>query len=104
MHVYAAMAEEEGRRISQRTTAALQAAKRKGVVLGATGVERAVENKAAADAFARRVRPVLRQLQRDGITTVRGVAAELNRRGVAAANGGQWHPTSVARLLARVSP
>ena len=101
LHVYAAMAEEEGRRIASRTKAALAAAKARGKRLGRTGKIRARENKAAAEAFAHKLTPVLRELRRDGIETVRGIAEELNRRGVETPRGGQWHPTSVARLLAR---
>jgi hypothetical protein len=34
-----------------------------------------------------------------GFTSVRGIAAQLNERGVLTARGGSWHPTSAARLL-----
>jgi hypothetical protein len=34
-----------------------------------------------------------------GVTTVRGIAKELNRRGVHAPRGDAWHPTAVSRLL-----
>jgi DNA invertase Pin-like site-specific DNA recombinase len=103
LHVYAAMGEEEGRRIADRTRAALQAAKARGVKLGVTGAERATENRAEADAFAHAMRSTIAKMRRAGIRSVRGIAEELNRRGVETARGGQWHPTSVARLLERLA-
>jgi len=102
LHVYAAMGEEEGRRISERTKAALAAAKRRGVKLGRTGVIRAAENKKAADKFAKKTRRVVKEIEANGITSVRGIAAELNGRGILTPRGGQWHPTSTARLLKRL--
>ena len=51
-------------------------------------------NPAEADALA-----LVAQLRADGLS-VRAIAAELNRRGVPA-RGASWHPTTVARLLAR---
>jgi DNA invertase Pin-like site-specific DNA recombinase len=97
LHVYAAMAEEEGRRIAARTKAALQAAKKRGTKLG-----RAAENKTAAETFARKLRPVIRELRKEGVTTVRGIAEELNKRGVETPRGGRWHATSVERVLGRL--
>ena len=102
LHIYAAVAQQERSVIASRTRDALQAAKRRGVKLGKTGRQRAKENKAAADAHAATLAPLIRELRADGITTVRAVAAELNRRAVPTPRGGAWHPTSVARLLARV--
>jgi Resolvase, N terminal domain len=50
LHIYAAMAEQERRMISQRTAAGLAVAKAKGVVLGSTGKALAAKNAAAAAA------------------------------------------------------
>jgi hypothetical protein len=36
-----------------------------------------------------------------GISTVRGIADELNRRGIPAPRGGQWSHTQVFRLFAK---
>jgi recombinase len=47
------------------------------------------------------VLPIVRQLQAQGVTTGRGLAAALNERGVKTARGGQWHDSTVANLLAR---
>jgi hypothetical protein len=76
--------------------------KRRGVKLGKTGKQRAKENKAAADAHAKALGPTIRELCAAGITSVRAIAAELNDRKVPTVRGGEWHATSVARLLARL--
>jgi DNA invertase Pin-like site-specific DNA recombinase len=102
LHIYAAVAQKERSLIAARTSEALQAAKRRGVKLGRTGGQRAKENKAAADAQARALRPTVRELKAAGITSIRAIATELNRRAVPTARGGEWHPTSVARMLARI--
>jgi DNA invertase Pin-like site-specific DNA recombinase len=102
LHVYAAVAQQERSLIASRTREALQAAKRRGVKLGKTGRLRAKENKAAASAQAKALLPLVRELRAAGVTSVRAIAAELNRRAVPTAKGGEWHPTSVARVLARI--
>jgi DNA invertase Pin-like site-specific DNA recombinase len=101
LHIYAAVAEKERNLIAARTREALQAAKRKGQKLGKSGRERARENKASANAQAKALQPILRGLRVEGIVSVRAIASALNQRGVPTSRGGQWHATSVARLLAR---
>jgi DNA invertase Pin-like site-specific DNA recombinase len=103
LHIYAAAAQEEARAISARTKAALQAAKARGIRLGRNGVERlAPANKAAAVERARRLRPVLVDLIATG-ASMRQIAGELTKRGIATPRGGQWHPTMVARILKRLA-
>lgn len=99
LQIAAVFAEWEGRKISERTKAALARSKKK---LGVTGKVRARENKAVAKAHARSLKPVLRKLAKEGITSVRKVAHALNERNIPTARGGRWHPTSAARLLARI--
>ncbi|MER9504445.1 recombinase family protein [Mesorhizobium sp. M0579] len=100
LHVYAAMAEEEARRISQRTKAALAAAKARGTRLGANGAALAETHAADADAFALQVGPHLAGLQEEG-ASIRSASQHLNDRDIKAFGGGRWHPTSVARTLKR---
>jgi len=102
LHIYAAMSEKERENIGQRTRAALQAAKARGVKLGKTGVVRAAQNRAEADEFAEAMRGTLAKLRKAGVTTVRAIAEELNRRAIPTARGSQWHPTSVQRLVERL--
>jgi hypothetical protein len=49
---------------------------------------------AAADAFAANVRPIIKEIQTSGVSSLRGVAKALTARGVATArgylNGGSW--------------
>jgi DNA invertase Pin-like site-specific DNA recombinase len=107
LHLYAALAEKERRLISERTKAALGAKKSAGAVLGnvrnlevagAIGRSRLVER---ADDFARRLAPSLQAIQSQGPTTLRSIAAALNRQGIKSPNGGAWHPSSVANLIGR---
>lgn len=102
LHIMAAVAEGEREMISERTKAALAAAKARGVQLGTPNTQRlAQERRAAADAQARKLRADLAELWVAGITNAREIAAALNARGIPASRGGRWHPTSVQRLLAR---
>lgn len=57
---------------------------------------------AVADAFAAELRPLVTSLRAAGVTTLNGLAQELNRRGVKSARGGRWHASSVRNLLARL--
>jgi DNA invertase Pin-like site-specific DNA recombinase len=107
LHLYAALAEKERRLISERTKAALAAKKSAGAVLGnvrnldeagAIGRSRLVER---ADDLARRLAPSLQAIQSQGATTLRSIAAALNRQGIKSPNGGAWHPSSVANLIER---
>lgn len=102
LHIYAAVAEQERSVIASRTRDALKAAKRRGVKLGRTGRVRAKENKAAAQKHASSLAPIVRQMQAAGTTSVRALSEELNRRKVPTSRGGQWHPTTVGRVLARI--
>ncbi|WP_417724367.1 recombinase family protein [Salipiger sp.] len=101
LHVYAAMAEEEGRRISERTKSALAAARARGVKLGATGQALAGRHKAHADAFAIAMAPNIDELRRMGLS-VRKVAERLNLDKVPAYSGARWHATTVQRLIKRI--
>jgi DNA invertase Pin-like site-specific DNA recombinase len=94
MHVYSAMAEEEGRRISERTRAALASAKARGIRLGANGVALAAQHKAAAEDRALAIRT-------DGLT-FRQAAERMNAMQVPTAGGKHWHSTSVFRVWKRI--
>ncbi len=103
LHVYAAMAEEEARRISERTRSALQAAKARGVRLGTSCRPLADANRNEALQHARDVGPLIASLKKQGIS-VRGIAARLNSDKVPAYSGGEWHPTAVQRVWSRFQP
>ena len=103
LHLQAAFAEEEGRRISLRTKEALAAAKRRGVDIGATGRKLARRHKAIAMQRARALRPIFDELHRIDIRKPVQIAEALNRRGVAPPSGsGLWHRVTVHRTLRRL--
>ena len=107
LHIYAAFAERERAIISARTRAALQAKKARGALLGnRTNLAEAqalggASSRAAADAFAANVLPVVRHIQGIGLTTLAELAEAQNARGIATARGGRWHAMSVRTVLAR---
>jgi DNA invertase Pin-like site-specific DNA recombinase len=112
IHILAAVAEDEATRISERTRAALAAAKARGVKLGnprgsahlaGLGNGSAVAAvKAKAQARAEDLADVVADIRAGGATSTRAIAAELTKRGMLTPRGGQWHATSVANLLARI--
>lgn len=104
LHLEAALAEREARVISERTKAALAAAKRRGVVLGANGRTLAVRNRAEAVARVAPMAGRLTALRGEGLS-LRRIASTLNAEGVSppGASGGVWHPATVQRALERVA-
>jgi DNA invertase Pin-like site-specific DNA recombinase len=85
LHILAAVAEHERTLISQRTKAALVAAKVNGRKLGGPKLALATKlgnkaNAAAADRFAANVVPIIREIKATGATSLRAVAAALTAR------------------------
>src|SRR5580700_6017912 len=107
LHIYAALAEKERALIADRTRAALAQKKAQGAALGNrtnladASAKGADANRAAADAFAANVLPIVQQIEASGVKGHRAIAAALNARGVRTARGGDWHATTVRNLLAR---
>jgi len=102
MHVHAAMAEEEGRRISERTRSALASAKARGVRLGANGIALAAKHKEAAEIRALAIEDTLRRLIRVEGLTFQKAADRMNAMQVPTAGGKGWHSTSVFRFWKRI--
>src|SRR5438876_3739859 len=94
-HILAAVSEHERQMISERTKAALAAAKKRGQRLGGPNLALAQKRgtaavKANARRFAANVRPIIEEIQRAGATSANAIAAKLNERNVATARGGRW--------------
>ena len=76
---------------------------RLGMDKSAYGPGAGAANRWAALVRAQTLVPIIRQLQSSGSVSLRAIARELNARGIPAARGGKWHPTSVDRLLRRLT-
>jgi DNA invertase Pin-like site-specific DNA recombinase len=107
LHLFAALAEKERRLISERTKAALAAAKRRGVELGNPVLKEIAapinaRRQRKADDFAKQIGPVIGEIRASGAKTVRAIAAALNQRGVKTAMGREWQAQTVANVLRRI--
>jgi DNA invertase Pin-like site-specific DNA recombinase len=98
LHIYAALAEKERRMISQRTRDALASARARGVRLGGQRAK-SEETRAEAIERAEALRGVFDELA--GLSA-RAAAEELNRRGIATAQGGRWQAVQVIRVRERL--
>jgi len=110
LHIRAAMAEEERRRIGQRTKDALASLKRRGVKLGNPNkkaercgqLKGAQMTRQAADRFAESMMSMIQGYKQSGMS-LREIAAELNKRSVPTYRGtGAWTATQLSRIQARV--
>jgi DNA invertase Pin-like site-specific DNA recombinase len=109
IHILAAVAEHEAKLISERTRAALAAARARGRRLGTpTNLRRADEGRALgvaaikenADRRADSLASIVRELAPG--CSLRQLADSMNERHIRTPRGGRWHAASVARLLARL--
>jgi DNA invertase Pin-like site-specific DNA recombinase len=117
IHILAAVAEDEAERISQRTKAALQAAKARGQLLGSARpghwegreeARRAGAEKGSKAAKAKRdaealpvylpAAKVAKQLNDEG-ASLQEIADVLNEQGLTTLRGGTWSRMQVSRLL-----
>jgi DNA invertase Pin-like site-specific DNA recombinase len=112
--ILAVINEDERERISERTKAALRAAKARGAKLGnpnsnapllragkgnTAAVMRVRENAVLrADKYA----SAIAMVRAKGVTSLAGIADALNAEAVKTPRGRKWHPSSVRNLLARI--
>jgi DNA invertase Pin-like site-specific DNA recombinase len=119
LHILSAVAEAEAKAISDRTKAALGAAKARGMKLGSArpghwkgreaarmagamkGAEEAAKarTEAANEAYSDLL-PALAQLKAEGLS-LRGMAERLTAQGHTTRRGKPWNPVQVARVLDR---
>lgn len=101
LHILAAVAEHEREMISQRTKAALAAAKARGTKLGNPRPEMARIGAAWVEQSARfraGLAPLVVSLRQQGMS-LRQVAAELNARGIRTMRGRKWQAATVLGVL-----
>jgi DNA invertase Pin-like site-specific DNA recombinase len=98
--------------ISDRTRAALAAAKSRGIRLGGfrgragTCNDLAQARTTRTDKSIRRasdLRTTIQDIQNEGATSLCAVASGLNQRGITAPQGGVWRPVQVKRVLSRLA-
>lgn len=106
IHIMAAFAEHEAKRISERTKDALRAAKARGVVLGAAGADNLKPNIEArqktANSFANKLTGVIEGMKARGLSQ-RAMVTELNALGIKTARGGEWSLVQLQRVMARAA-
>ena len=114
VHILAAVAEHETAMVSARTKAALAASKTRGTQLGglrgaasrmagmaAKGTALSAKVRKASSASRRNdLLPVIEDIRRKGFSSLRQLAAELDKLGIATPRGGYWTATQVSRVVA----
>jgi DNA invertase Pin-like site-specific DNA recombinase len=98
LHIWAALAQQERKMISDRTRAGLAAAKARGKVLGNAALAKA--NRDAAAERAEALRPIFVEL---ADLSTRAAATELDRRGITTPSGAKWSAMAVLRVRERLA-
>jgi DNA invertase Pin-like site-specific DNA recombinase len=110
LHIYAAVAEQERTKISERTKAALAAAKARGVKLGnphgpkpftaEARLQGAEALRQQADARAQQLSEILAEFAGQ---SANATAKALNERGLPSPRGGKWTARSIINVRARLA-
>lgn len=106
LHLFAALAEKERAMIARRTREALAKLKGTGRLGNRTNLpearDRALRSITSnAERHAGNVLPVIRAIQREGVSSLRDIADKLNQRHIPTARGGRWQAQTVSNVLAR---
>jgi len=111
VHILASVAQGEAKAISDRTKAALAAAKARGTELGGLrwditqvgeqGRQAALEiRQERAAKYRADILPMIQEKQKQGAETLKAISDALNADGTPAPRGGMWSPVQVRRILA----
>jgi DNA invertase Pin-like site-specific DNA recombinase len=108
VHILAAVAEDEARAISERTKAALAAAKARGAKLGTDNLTpegtrkglaaATIARRSNAEAAYRDIAPMIRDMANAG-ASLNAIAKRLNDAGEVTRRGAQWTAMQVSRVL-----
>lgn len=116
LHIYASLAEQERKMISERATAAAAVAQRRGTKFGLARRSKAVRRRVSAlgraalvreanervEAHRAHVEWALRQPGLDGAISFRAAAAALNDRGIESPTGQRWQGHALQRMARRL--
>jgi DNA invertase Pin-like site-specific DNA recombinase len=112
IHILASVAQGEAKAISERTRVALAAAKARGQQLGGLrsnsatihikGNAQSIQvRQERASKKANDLLPVIEQAKASGASSLREIAAVLNKRKIHTSRGGKWSAVQVQRILQR---
>jgi DNA invertase Pin-like site-specific DNA recombinase len=101
LHIFAALAQEERRLISERTRNALAEAKKRGVQLGKNGKVLAIRHREEADSRAGALRPIIEPMVEQGLS-LSEMARRLNAMQIRPFRGKRFYPEQVKRLVSRL--
>lgn len=102
LHIFAALAQEERRLISERTRNALAEAKKRGVQLGKNGQVLAERNRKAADERAEALRPLIIPMLDQGLS-ISEIGRRFNAMGIQTARGGKFFPEQISLIVRRLA-
>lgn len=101
LHIFAALAQEERRLISERTRHALAEAKKRGVQLGKNGKVLAEKRRKEAAERAEMLRPIVQPMVEQGLSMCE-ITRRLNQSGIVTATGKAFHTQQVISLVRRL--
>lgn len=101
LHIFAALAQEERRMISERTCLALAEAKKRGVRLGANASALAIKHRQQAIDHAHSLASVVQPLVDEG-QSYSAIARHLNTLGIPTKKGGRFYAETVKNVVRRL--